>query len=160
MGTAAGLEPQRLKPARFAVLTAAIAIDKMALDDELIQTPTFIQEAAEIAAEANAMAEHATKLYKEEQAAASLFVRERATAEKARITEGGVDAEVTLDNKVMTACRRAEAANWEMARWQGVVTALRAKARAMETYSQLIIAGYATRDSAQLERRRAIQGRP
>jgi hypothetical protein len=147
-----------LKPDYYRRIRQRVLFDSLQIDDELIQTPMLILEAMEITAEAAHAVDKAKAKLEEVKAEANLSIRDEYVKKNFKITESGVNAEISLTEFVIEA--ESELRNWQLqlSHWQGLVTALRAKAKAMEFYSQLILSGYITSNSSP-QRRRDSQGR-
>lgn len=134
----------------YARLRPRLMIDKLSLDDELIDMPTLLHEALEAAANATTMRDEAKRELDYISADVGMTLRNQ--TEK-KPTEGQVSQLVTLDQDVVTAVQKFDDAKSNLAFWQTMVNGLEAKQTSLKGLVQLASLGYFTVNSAIEERR-------
>jgi hypothetical protein len=138
---------------RFAQLKAQLMIDPMRLDEELIRMPQFVQEVAELTAEAllaRNVAENDLKVI-----VAEVSAEIRGSADK-KPAEKQIESEVLLENNVQKAMQTLETAKFEYAMWQGLMDGAKTKSASLKNTSDLINSGYLTTDTIYANRRREL----
>lgn len=152
-------------PARMKLydrLRAALVLDKMRLDDELIELPPNTQDAAESCADAVNRKETSAAWLKlvTAQAAMRLRILDK-TKSEARIT-----AEAPLELDVIEASQNHEECRAEAAKWQALVSSWDVKRSALRAICELISSGYISSASITegrredlTEKRRAMNSR-
>jgi len=139
-------------PDPYLSLRAQLGIDLLALDDELMKMPQLVQDAAELAAEANDDANAAALAYEVCKAEAGLRIRESAPHSE-RVTEASIERQLPLDPEVQDARVAADQAKTYAGLVHALVQSLRTKSTLLQKASELVIAGYITPNAAYQRRR-------
>jgi len=122
-----------------------LLLDKMRIDDELIEHPPTLQSVVELCAEAISNRDHADITLK-------IILSE--TADKLRqeldgkISEARIAAELDKDFDVQEARLALERAKHDYNLWNGLVDSFKEKGGSLKRISELIIAGYIAPNSA------------
>ena len=138
---------------RFLQLKTQLSIDPMRLDEELIRMPSFVQEVAEITAEALLERNIAENDLKIVMAEVSAEIRESAEKKPA---EKQIESEILLNENVQKAMTKLEQAKFEYAMWQGLMDGAKTKSASLKNTSDLINSGYHTTDTIYANRRREL----
>lgn len=138
---------------RFLQLKTQLSIDPMRLDEELIRMPSFVQEVAEITAEALLERNIAENDLKIVMAEVSAEIRESAEKKPA---EKQIESEILLNENVQKAMTKLEQAKFEYAMWQGLMDGAKTKSASLKNTSDLINSGYLTTDTIYANRRREL----
>lgn len=137
---------------QYAELRQRLAIDKMRLDDELMQTPMLLQTASELAADASALRDAAKLDY--DITCAKAARRIRASDEK--VSESKVAAVLMLEKDVQEAQQTLDDTKRDMAYWQSLADAMREKASLLRRIAELIVSGYLTQNTVYEERKQEM----
>ena len=138
---------------KYAQLKAQLDIDPLRLDEELIHMPSFVQEVAELTAEALLQRNVAENDLKIVMAQVSADIRGSADKKPA---EKQIESEIMLDANVQTAMENLEKAKFEYAMWQGLMDGAKTKSASLKNTSDLINSGYLTTDTIYANRRREL----
>jgi len=133
------------KQKTYESLRAALRIDMLRLDEELIEHPARLQDVIEIAADA-------LQLRDEAKSSLDLCIADaaqtlRLTSEE-KLSEIRIASLVQLDTKVIEATREYEDAKHDLAYWQGLVDSTKEKGGALRRIAELTIAGYLAPNAA------------
>lgn len=140
---------------RYARLRMRLKIDELNIDQEIMEQPMLVQEAAELAnelREESGALKHAFDIIKAEVSGAL-----RANGEK--MTEGALGAAVLLDKSVQDARTESEQAELGAARAAALVSAFHDKTRMLAKTADLIVSGFITPASTYEKDRVAIRRR-
>lgn len=134
-------------------LRARLAIDPMALDDELVELPGLIIEAGEqtaLAINRRDIAKSDLDLAFSEGAA---MIRASGEKEGKKPAEKQIESEVPRGRKYRAALKRWEDAKLECGCWMALVEALRAKGSSLKTTAELTLGGYLAPNAVYHQRR-------
>lgn len=137
---------------KYYELRRHLGIDLLELDHAFMVTPTILQSAGELAAEADrdeAVAKHNFDIAKGE-------AGERLRAVRAGISEARLATLVPLDNEVKSARKAVELATFESSICTSLYKAFDAQWRMVNKAVDMIAAGYVNPEQAHLQRRAEI----
>lgn len=132
----------------FDRLKEQLPINSMALDTELMELPSLVEEIGEESAKAIADMDAAKITYDLELAKASDFLRTNmisdAKGQPKLRSEAQIQSEVILVPTVTAALQSYEKAKYNVARWRALQDAYRAKRETLMKICDLTISGYLT----------------
>lgn len=142
-------------------LRSKLKLDPLDLDQELIELPLLIQEAAELTAHRVTSRDRAKNALDVAMAQAADHLRRAPVADgkggtKLR-SEAQIETEIPLYDNVQEAITKMEDAKLELALWQALCDALRAKRDSLKLYADLTISGYLSPNVALSERKTEIR---
>lgn len=158
MGTSGVLEPTYERE-RYLWLRQKTRLDLLALDEELSEIATLVQEAGEKTASANDMLSAAKDNLDGVEAQVAASLRVPPIAGKAR-SETQITSEIPLDKRVTEAQATLAAAKFDASLWTNLTDALRLKSSSMRAAADLVQAGYLTTDYILSKRRGEMRTRP
>ncbi len=129
------------REAEYNSLKIHLRIDVMAMDDELIQHPSRLQEVCEIAADALQLRDAFKHQVEIETAEAARRLRVPDADGKVP-AENKIASQVLLDKKVEVASAELEEANHDLRYWQSLVDSFKEKGSSLKRIAELTIAGY------------------
>lgn len=146
--------------AHYRRLRGRLSINPMALDEELIDMPQLVQEAAEYTAEALQVRDNCKNRLDFITAQVGARLREVPVSEdggkpKAR-TEGAVAEQRLLDDGVQEAIAELEMCKYDLALWQGLHDGLKEKSSSLKRIAELTVAGYLTPGQVYQNRREEL----
>lgn len=133
-------------------LQAHLRIDPLRLTEEVVELPQYQQEASEGAAAAQLTRDDAKDTLAHVTAEAADALRNRGTGDK-QPSEATINSKVQLNRDVQQAQAELRAAEYDLALWQAMASAFRAKMTSIRIIADLIQAGYTTPTSLYSDRR-------
>lgn len=134
------------KADEYARLRAAVIINPLDLDNEWTNLPMLVMEAGEFCAIAIKRRDAAKGELADASNASAAKLRSVLVDGKKR-SEAQIESEKMLAPAVVDAQLRFEQRKSDVDRWAALVEALRVKQSSLKHISELIVAGYLTRDS-------------
>lgn len=135
-------------PAGYSRLRERIVIDPARLDQEVIDHPTLIMEVCEMVADAAELRDRAVNDLDYMKAQVRRELREQRTDDnKKRMTEGEIEAQITLDKDIGKSVENIEQAKRSLGMWNGLLEAYRAKGSSLKRLGELMHAGYSASSS-------------
>lgn len=150
------------KPKAYRRYKSMVAIDGTRLGEELMELPTLIMDVGEITAVLVSQREMAVNFLKERMAVAAEQLR-GATRENGKSPpETQVASEVLKHKWVISATIDLEHVKRNLALWQSLMDAAKAKASALKSVTELTVSGYLSPNSVNNQRRLEVaqQRRP
>lgn len=142
---------------RYDNLSRRLRIDMADVDNELVDMPMLVQEAAELATDANDVENLAHLDYD----VARAEYGQRLRLENDRISEARIESSMPLDPIVVQARVGYERAKIDSALCAALVSALRTKSSLLQKAADMMLAGWITPNAAYERRRAEInQARP
>lgn len=143
---------------RYAEITSSLRINILGIDQDLMAMPQLVQQAAELAADANAD-EHASKLAMDIiMAEASARLREPEEGQKAR-SETQIASQLILEPDVQAARQAYDESRLTSAKCSALLGSMRDKSRLLGKTCDLVVAGFIT-PSSYSPRRVALRASP
>lgn len=141
-------------------LRGRLALNPMALDEELQEMPQLVQEAAEMCANATLMRDNCKNRLDFELARVGARLREvpvsdDGKAPKAR-TEGAIAEQRLQDDGVQEILSELEDCKYDLALWSGIFDGLKEKSNSLKHIAQLTISGFLTPAEVYRNRREAM----
>ena len=140
-------------PEKYANLRAKLAIDLLRFDQELIEIPQLVQEAAELAAQATERRETCKHLRDIAMADAAYAMR---SVEGKAPSETAIASQVVLVDLVQDARNELISAERDADTWKALVYALQNKKEVLRTISEQILAGFMSPTSFVADARKEI----
>jgi len=149
----------RLFPDQYRFLKAKLAIDMLALDEEVEQIGVLVQSATECSAQANevrdTLKDRLSEVYSV--AAYNLRIAPYPTGRGGVRSEAQIESEVPLDADYKQAQADLSEARLDSALWASIADAMRTKSSALRVTADLINAGFITSDHINLSRREELR---
>jgi len=136
----------------YSRLKSRLAIDKLRVEDELMETPSMVQEAAEHTGEAIQIRDalkHALDI------ATAEGMRELRLGEE-KLSDKKMEAEVMLLPSVQEAQVALEDAKRDAFIWSALCDSMRDKSSALRRIAEMIVSGYMTSSSVYAERKQEM----
>jgi hypothetical protein len=142
-------------------LRSKLTLDPLDLDQELIELPMLIMEAAELTANRVTDRDRAKNELDVAMAQAADHLRRTPVTDgkggtKVR-SEAQIETEIPLYDNVQSAVTKLEDAKLELALWQALCDSLRAKRDSLKLFADLTISGYLSPNTALSERKTEIR---
>lgn len=134
---------------RYKELKQHLRIDKLRLDDELMECPVYLQAASEYAVEAMGLRDVA----KHELDVATANEARLMRIADDKISEAKITNQMPLRPKVQEAQRKLDDCKLDAGHWSALAESMREKASLLRRMAELIVSGYLTQTSAYDERR-------
>jgi hypothetical protein len=133
-------------------LKAKVGIDKLRLDEELMECPMLLQSVSEHAVDVMGMRD--TAKYELDIVIADEARLMRLAEDK--ISESKIISQMALRPKVQAAQRKLDEFKQDVAYWTALADNYREKASLLRRYAELIVSGYMTQNSVYEERRQEM----
>lgn len=146
------------EPEKYEFLKNRVRVDLMAIDEELMEMPTLLQEAGELTAQAYAISNDCKDKIDEILSITADRLRRIPTESGKSRSEAMIGSEVFAERDVVGARMAYNNAKLDAGLWQSVQEALRKKADLIYTATELIKVGFISKDHILAERRAAIRG--
>lgn len=141
---------------QYKALRAALHIDTMRLEQELIEHPARLQTIMEFAADALQLRDTAKAAYDIATADAAQHLRENANE---KFSEARIASLLPMVKSVQEASAVLDDAKHDLAYWQGLADATREKGGSLKRIAELTIAGYLAPNTAYQRQREELNER-
>lgn len=137
-------------------IRAALAIDAVQIDRELIEFPMMLMDVTEAVADCGLERDRKEGAYKLALSLAQAQLRELAGPDGKKRPETAILSEAPLDENVQTALADLEDAKASLAYWNALLTAMMAKQSSIKRLAELTAAGFSPSNSSYQGTREAM----
>lgn len=148
-----------LRDRKYQSLRAALGIDLMRIDQDLVDYPSLLTEACELCAEVTRTRDMAANTLRLTEAEEAGKLRATPTPEGKTRSEERIKSEVPMAEPVAAALFALEEAKAEQAKWSALVEGLRAKGSSLKRVAELITAGFLSPNAVYQDRREELARR-
>lgn len=148
--------PRMHKEREYIRLRSSLAIDPLALNEELVEFPMLLMDCCEIAGECLRERDRCDMAYKTALALAAAELREEPLQNGKARSEAAVSSEAPLQEGPQEAMAALEQAKANLSYWNALVDAMKAKQSSLRRMCDLHVSGYMSSASAVEDARREM----